>query len=419
MKILNSADTALVMNQIYKNVTGTTTTADGTSEDGALVKEDLSNLADAGKILSNELTIGNFRNAVTGMLEGVGLIMTENAKVSSPSRFGLNVTTSEFLTIVEKVRIDSVDFEESYILANSGGSSFEDMFNKHDLTFTVKVWNTITSFRTKPYTIDYETLASSVRSPEQLARIIGEIFAVIETTYRIALRGAETRIVMAQMANCALYRNGVNVIDVLAEFKKQTGTTLTKETMHNSDAFKRWFYGFIKHLKITMAEPTGNFNAVKNLINTDDEDRRFFMLEPFATSLETIAHNTDASNKFNALSDCIQISYIQNINEPSSIDVVPVEPPVLTPSKHVTGVKMVDIIGMIWDRRGTMLASTDIKTGVNENNFDDWTNYIHNFKVRQMVDNGSNAVVLVAHDASASAENPDTLSYVITQENDA
>ncbi len=398
MKILNSANVASLMNIMLKNARGKTTTTDGATSDGLIVAEDLSNLVDGGVELSNTLTVENFKNVITGMLNGVGRILYENAKLTSPSRFNLFVDISEYLTILEKVRISAIEFEQSYMYATSGGSSFEDMFNNHPLTFTVKVWNTIGSYRTKPFTISMKQLADSARKPEEITRLIGEIYAVVETTYYTAIREAEKRVVMNQAAHCCMYRNGVNCIDVLAAYKEATGTALTTETMKTSDDFKRWMYGFWKHYKMLMGEASGNFNAEQNLINTDNEDMRSFILEPFYTSLRTISVYQDGANMKDAFDGVTEIPFIQNINEPQKININPVDAPA-----NVEEITITDIIGMIWDRRGTMITATDIEAGSQHNDFDKWDNYVYNFGVREMCDKGSNAILFVAHDADGAA----------------
>lgn len=408
MKILNSSQLASLVNTMLKNSRGTTTTADGAESGGLIVKEDLSNLVDAGVELANNISALNLRNIVTGMLEGVGRILYENAKLTSPSRFDLFIDIDSYNTILEKVRISAIEFEESYVYATSGGSSFEDMFNNHPLTFTVKVWNSVGSYRTKPFTISEIQLASSARNPEELIRLIGQIYAVVERTYYKALREGEKRVVNNQAANCCMYRNGINCIDVLEEYRKATNVSLTRQQMANSDEFKRWFYGFYKHYKMLMGEETGNFNAENNLINTDDEDRRAFMLEPFVTSLRTISHYEDGAYFKDALDGVTEIPFIQNVNEPDKISIVPVEPP---EGSGITGIEISDIIGMLWDKRGTMLSASRIEAGSQPNNFDKWENYVNNFTVREMCDKGSNAILFVAHDASGA-----TKAYTTTTE---
>lgn len=413
MKILTSSNVAALVNIMLKNARGTTTTTDGASAAGLIVAEDLSNLVDAGAELSGTLTQANFRNVVTGMLEGVGKILYENAKLSSPSRFNLFIDESEYLTVIEKVRISAIEFEQSYIHATSGGSSFADMFNNHPLTFTVKVWNTVGDYRTKPYTISMIQLASAARNPEEITRLLGQIYAVVEVTYYTAIREAEKRVVTNQAANCCMYRSGATVIDVLKAYKDATGETLTTATMNKSDDFKRWFYGFYEHLKMLMGEPSGNYNAETNLINTDSEDMREFLVEPFYTSLRTISVYQDGANFKDALSGATVIPFIQNINEPQKISVMPCETPVITSGKHVTNVTIENVLGMIWDRRGTFLTATRIETGFQDNNFDKWTNYVHNFSVREMCDKGSNAILLVAKDATGTNK-----AYTITEVSD-
>ena len=413
MKILNSANLASLINIMLDNARGTTTTTEGASAAGLTVAEDLSNIVDGGAELSNLLTVANFRNVVTGMLEGVGKILYENAKLSTPSRFNIYIDENEYLTVVEKVRISAIEFEQSYIHATSGGSSFADMFNNHPLTFTVKVWNTVGDYRTKPYTISMIQLKSAAPNPAELTRLLGEIYAIVEVTYYKAIREAEKRVIMNQISNCAMYRSGVLVVDLLKVYYDATGDSLTTATYNTSDSFKRWCYGYFQHIKTLMLEDSGNFNCEQNLINTDGEDRRFFLLEPFLTSLKTISKYQDGANFKTAVDDAIEIPFIQNINEPDKISVMPVDPPVLTQGKHITNVTVSGIVGMMWDRRGTFITATKIETGYQDNNFDKWTNYVHNFSVREMCDKGSNAIVFVVCDKSGTNK-----AYTITEASD-
>lgn len=417
MKILTSSNVASLVNLMLRNARGTTTAAgDGATSDGLIAKEDLSNLVEAGETLSNLVTMENFRNVVTGMLEGVGKILYENAKLTTPSRFDIFINYNEFMTVIEKVRISAIEFEESYMFATSGGSSFADMFNNHPLTFTVKVWNSIAPYRTKPFTISMKQLKSACMNPEELTRLIGQIYAVVETTYYMAIREAEKRVILNQIANCAMYNGGALVIDLLKVYKDVTGTTLTTATYNASDEFKRWFYGYFDHIKMLMGEISGNFNTEKNLINTDAEDFRAFLLEPFYTSLRTISVYQDGAYFKDALKDVKVIPFLENINEPSKIYVMPCGDnlPVITTGKHITGVKVENIVGMIWDKRGTLVTATDIEAGVQHNDFDKWDNYVNNFSVREMCDKGSNAIVFVVKDATGTNK-----AYAFDEESDS
>ena len=415
MKILTSANVASLVNLMLRNARGTTTAAgDGATSDGLIVAEDLNNLVDGGEELSNSVTMENFRNVVTGMLEGVGKILYENAKLSTPSRFDIFVDNPEFMTVIEKVRISAIEFEQSYLYATSGGSSFADMFNNHPLTFTVKVWNSIATYRTKPFTISLTQLKSVCMNPEELTRLIGQIYAVVEITYYTAILEAEKRVIMNQIANCAMYNSGVLIVDLLKVYKDATGTTLTTATYKDSDAFKRWFYGYFDHVKMLMGEISGNYNTEKNLINTDSEDMRMFLLEPFFTSLRTISVYQDSAYFKDALDGVKVIPFIQNINEPDKVSVMPVDPPVLTTGKHVTNVAVENIVGMIWDKRGTLVTATKIEAGTQHNDFDKWDNYVNNFSVREMCDKGSNAIVFVVKDATGTNK-----AFAVTEESDS
>lgn len=418
MKVLTSSNVAALVNRMYRNATGTTTVSDdGVTAAGDIALEDLSNIVDAGTTLSNSITIENFRNVVTGMLEGVGVILYENAKLSSPSRFDIFIDENEYMTLIEKVRISAIEFEQSYMYATSGGSSFADMFNNHPLTFTVKVWNTIGTYRTKPFTISITQLRSACMNPEELTRLIGQIYAVVEVTYYTAIREAEKRVITNQAANSAIATKagtGTFVIDVLKAFYDDTGTSLTTATYKTSDAFKRWFYGFFEHIKLLMGEISGNYNTEGNLINTDDEDRRSFLTEPFYTALRTISVFQDGTSFKDALEGTKIVPFIQNINDPQKIYVLPVDPPVLTVGKHITSVEIENVIGMIWDRRGTLVTSTKIEAGAQANDFDKWVNYTNNFSIRELCDKGSNCIVLAMKDSSGTNK-----PYTVTEASDS
>lgn len=151
-----------------------------------------------------------------------------------------------------------------------------------------------------------------------------------------------------------------------------------------------------------MGEISGNYNTEGNLINTDDEDMRAFLLEPFMTSLRTISVYQENANFKDALDGVKEIPFIQNINEPDKINVLPVDPPIITAGKHVDYVTVENIVGMIWDKRGTLVTATDIEAGVQHNDFDKWDNYVNNFSVRELCDKGSNAIVFVVKDATGT-----------------
>ena len=211
-----------------------------------------------------------------------------------------------------------------------------------------------------------------------------------------------------------MYNSGALIVDLLKVYKDATGTTLTTTTYKDSDAFKRWFYGYFKHVKMLMGEISGNYNTEGNLINTDSEDMRAFLLEPFMTSLRTISVYQDGANFKDALDGVKEIPFIQNINEPDKISVLPVDPPVLTVGKHVSKVAVENIVGMIWDKRGTLVTATDIEAGTQHNDFDKWDNYVNNFSVREMCDKGSNAIVFVVKDATGTNK-----AFAVSEESDS
>lgn len=163
--IFPSNQTAAVINAAIKNLQGTTTTTDGATSDGLIISEDLTNIVQAGQLVTNNLTVNNFVNSVTNMFETVGRIYFENMTSDDydDDLFALRVEQTEFACLREKVRIDHTKFEASFVLDENASSTFNDLFGKHPFTFKVKVWGNKGFYRTKPFTISYEMYKTSER----------------------------------------------------------------------------------------------------------------------------------------------------------------------------------------------------------------------------------------------------------------
>lgn len=165
--IFPSDQTAEVINSAITNFTGSVNNGDGTyTEQPLTVTENLSNILQVGAAVSSQLTSENFINSVTNMLETVGRIYFETLTTEGIDKdaFGLQVDSTEFAILREKVRIDQTQFEASFVLDENASSTFNDLFGKHPFTFKVKVWGNRGFYRTKPFTISYEMYKTSVQS---------------------------------------------------------------------------------------------------------------------------------------------------------------------------------------------------------------------------------------------------------------
>lgn len=396
--IFPSAKTAAVINSAISNFTGSQNNGDGTYTNVPLVvTEDLSNIVQVGQTVSNQLTSENFINSVTNMLENVGRIYFETLTTEGIDKdtFGLQVDSTEFAILREKVRIDHTLFEASFVLDENASSTFNDLFGKHPFSFKVKVWGNRGFYRTKPFTISYEMYKTSVQSRNGWDELISRMWSVIDAIVDIALRESPWFLIRQQMANAELYRrangHGVRVIELSKRFTADTGKTFTTE---DDPEFSAWFVKFQRHLVKVLRLPTTNYcGANVPPINTPERYEKKFLVDTFYDSINKGLSGIYHDNKIGNIDDYTLVPFVQNVNDPRSLDIKPANPPVLTVGSTVTNVKAANVVGMIWDRRGTFYTLDYRKVASNANTFDDHVNYISTVGAQHNIDEDSNIIV--------------------------
>ena len=419
MLIYDSSKTATLVNVTLHNLQGNTTTTEGASAAGLTVKEDLSNFVQCGQAMATALTNTPelFYNAVTNMLETVGAIYFELATAEGVSlnQYDLQVSADEFACLREKVRIDDKPFEASFILDKDYSSSFDDLFKKHPFTLNVKVWGNKGFYRTQPFTISYEMFKTSVQSREGYSRLIAAMWSVIDCVVEQAISQSPWFCIRQQIANAALYRSGVRVINLCAEYKKYSGADFGGA---DDPSFAKWFVMYQRNLRKKLRKKTNLFSGKSSIcMNTPERYELRFLIDTFYDEINGGLSGVYHDSKIGNLDDYELETEVQNVNEPRTLDIVPANPPVITATKHVTGVKFNGtIVGMIWDKRGTFWSMQFRQNGKQENDFDKHINYIATVGAEHCVDEDSNVIVFVIDKTKTGANyNP---GYTITEESD-
>lgn len=409
MILFPSNKTAVLMNKTLANVSGTTTTSDGAASNGLICSEDLSNFVQCGQAINTALTKTPelFFNAVTGMLQTVADIFYEviSSDEYKLNRYDLQVSSSEFACLKEKVRIDTTEFEAAFVLDGLASSTFNDLFAKHPFTFNVKVWGNKGIYRTKPFTISYEMYKTSVQSRNGWDRIVAEMWAVINAVTDIAVSQSPYFLIKQQIANAALYRNGIRVEKIDKLYTAETNKPFTSA---DDPDFAAWFVKHQRHERLLLRRVTNKFSGKENIkMNTPEAYTRRFLLDDFYDNVNKGLSGVYHDNKIGNIDDYELEPYIENVNEPNKLDIVPANPPILSPGKHVTRVEIDGIVGMIWDKRGTFWSTEYKKIAANDNTFDDHVNYISTVAAQHCVDEDSNVIVYIIGD-----------NIKITEEND-
>ena len=423
MVMYDSSKTATLINRTLKNLAGTTTTTDGASADGLTISEDLSNFVQCGQTMYNALvnTPSLFYNAVTNMLETVADIYFElmSAEGYDVDAYDLKVSRGEFACLKEKVRIAPEDFEAAFVLDGASGdshsSTFADLFQKHPFTFNVKVWGNKGIYRTKPFTISYELFKTSVQSIAGYERLVAAMWSTVDAVMEIAMSESPYFLIRQQIANAALYRSGVRVVNLCAAYKAETGNDYAAT---DDPSFAAWFVRRQRYDRMKMRKVSNLFSGKATIkMNTPERLEKKFLIQDFYDLINTGLAGVYHDNKIGNIDDYKLEPYIQNINEPRTLNVVPANAPVITSGKHVTGVTFSGtIVGMIWDKRGTFWNTEYKRVASNVNEFDDHVNYISTVAAQHCVDEDSNVIVYVLDKTKTGGSY--NKGYTITEETD-
>jgi hypothetical protein len=329
--------------------------------------------------------------------------------------YDLQVSRGEFACLKEKVRIKREDFEAAFVLDGSSSSTFNDLFGKHPFNFDVKVWGNKGIYRTKPFTISYEMFKTSVQSVAGYERLIAAMWAVIDAVMEIAVSESPYFLIRQQIANAALYRNGVRVVNLVPAYEADTGKTFTSV---DDPSFATWFVRSQRYDRQLMRKVTNKFSGKATIkMNTPEPLEKKFLITEFYDLINAGLAGIYHDNKIGNIDDYELEPYIQNINEPKTLSIVPANPPVLTSGKHVTNVTFNGtIVGMIWDKRGTFWNTEYKKIAANDNTFDDHVNYISTVAAQHCVDEDSNVIVYVIDTTKTGSTY--NKGYTITEESD-
>lgn len=375
------------------------------------IKEDLSNVVSVGTKITSESTFADMMNGyIKTIYDKVGETIYTDEGYNSGS-FDLSVTDAEYGSILEKVRVEAPDFDDNkmWTFTENGGSSHAEMFGYHPIETTAKYFNTRTTFRTKPYTITETQFRSAFTSRQAVIRFISAIEQRVLSKRNLAKNILNHKAVTALIAE--KLKTGNNVYDVLAEYITETGdTSVTATNWRTHEKFLVYANTFIRTIVDLMNEPTALYNEEGYISQTTENQRRFYLISDFSRALESWVYRTSFNEEYNKLTGYKTIAYWQSVGNSkssanysarSSINAIPPsegEAPAEGEEDTRKVIKRDNIIGVVFNKWGAVVNAERLETGVQPNNFDKWSNYVHMFGAGYFVDTGENAVVFVIGD---------------------
>ena len=376
-------------------------------EEVEIFADDLSNVATLGtKVVASTTAAGNLNQALKTIYDKVGQTVYADEQYTSGG-FDIVGTDAEYGSVLEKIRVEAPDFDinKAWNFEENGGSTHEELFGYHSIETQAKYFNSMSTFRTKPYTITEKQFKSAFTSREDVIRFIGAVEARVVSKRNLAINLLTHKAVVGLIAE--KLKTGNNVYNVLPLYKSETGdATATAATVKTKKEFLVWLSTFMNTIFDIMYEPTALFNDDGYISQTTDDKRRFYIISDIARALESYVYRDSFNKDEGKIHNYDTIAYWQSVGTDgsyaarSTIKAIPIsegEAPAQGEDNRQV-VEQTGVIGAIFSKWGVMVNAKEMETGVNPNPFDKWTNYIHQFEAGYFVDTGENCVVFILAD---------------------
>ena len=345
---------ATILNAIQQQVTGRTSIA-------ALTAADFATSADI-----------TLKAGYEAVYNAIGTVLGRTIFSTRPytRKFrGLELTDTEFKFHTRKLQIVDNAFEDNQTMEwpahydstktspddpyGNGASVDQQKIKKHEIVQTnFYGMNTYQDH----YTIFDEQLDVAFSSPEEL----GRFFSMIITNVSNMFEQSRENFARATLVNYAgaLYANGpTRAINLLAEYNSVSGGSYTTQTIYapaNFPGFMKWAFARIKQICGEMTERSIKY---QNSINgkwitrhTPYEDQRIFIYAPDMYATEASVLSSVFNDSYLKRSYTEEVSFWQNINSPSAINVTPTAMGSNGVPVVASNVQLGNVYGIICDR---------------------------------------------------------------------
>lgn len=373
---------SLLLNSAIKEVVG----------ESELVTEDLSNVVTVGNAIPTDTLDAIFNK----IINKVGNTIIES-KTYNGNPLGILMTDWEYGSILEKIRIDIPESENNDTWSLVKGTSY-DCFKFSPPTVRAKYFNKAVTFEIA-MSFTTEQMKDSFRNADTAMGFWNAVENAIRTSMTANTEMLEYRAVTNMIA--LKIHNNNNVINLLAEYKADTGLTdiTTAKALNDSD-FLRYsakkiamYSDYIKSLSML-------YNNDGYITHTADADKRLILLSDFAKSVEYNLYSTTFNDEFVKIGNYTTVPYWQGSgtartfanNSKINLTVADLEGTNQTVQKSgIVGV-LFDVNGCCVCRKNYRVLSMPVPKG-------EFINYWYKFDAMYMNDTACNFIVFTIEDS--------------------
>ena len=254
------------------------------------------------------------------------------------------------------------------------------------------------------YTIFKDQFDVAFHGPEEFGRFTA-MLAAERKNDRESYKESLARGLQAVLIGAILDEgNTTRVIHLLTEYNQATGLNLTSQTVYqpqNFGPFMRWAYARIAVLGRMFAKRSQAYQTVitgKTILrHTPARDLRIAIFAPVMEQMRSMVLSTTFNDEYLKQAVVEEVDYWQSIDDPDSINVVPVytdsNGAIKTASSAVV---QGDIFGLVHDRAAIGYSDVDNWAAITPLNIDGgYWNEAHHTRFKSMLDNTEKAAVLI------------------------
>ena len=286
--------------QIKDLVNSSLKEVDGTS---ILLKEDLSNVVDVGKDILDKDDIDNF---VKKLVDRVGKTVFNN-RVYQGSAPSVLMDAWEYGSVVEKVDAELPKVEENDSWSLQDGKSYDqDIFYQPKVS--AKFFNSKVTFDI-PMSFTKMQVKSAFNSATELNSFITMLMTKVQNAMTLHLDGLIMKTINNFTAQVINSNKGLQVVNLLEGYNKQTGQSLTSAKALTDPNFIKYANLMINTYRSRISQMSTLFNVGGVHKFTPKENQHLIILSDFA-SASKVYLESDTYNQ-------------QNVQLGSNYDTVP------------------------------------------------------------------------------------------------
>ena len=336
-----------------------------------VVNDDLSNLVDVGNEIFNSDNVDNY---VKKLIDRIGQVIFVNRLYAGgvPS---VLMDSWEYGSVVEKISADMPEADENDSWQLQDGQTYsQDTFYQPKVS--AKFFNSKVTFDVK-LSFTTEQVKESFSNVNELNGFISMLETGVKNSMTVKLDGLIMRTINNMTGQILNSANGLQKVNLLADYNKMTGQTLTADKALMDKDFLKFASLTIKKYQARITKMSTLFNAGGKARFTTTDNLHTVLLSDFADSAEVYLLSDTYHNDTVSLPNHETVPYWQGSGKSYAFDdISKIDVKIDAGNKTPKAVTQTGILGVMFDTNALGVSNLNQRTTTSYNaRAEFYTNY--------------------------------------------